>query len=84
MLQVSDPVPLETLTMRGCAERRSAGKNALVTATTPNTLVSYVRRNTSTSVSVICVPVSSEMPALLTRTSSSETVQPPPLSSQRR
>ncbi len=50
--RVSDPVPLDMLTMRGCAERRSAGSNALVTATTPKTLVSYVRRKTSTSVSI--------------------------------
>jgi hypothetical protein len=40
VLQVSDPVLLETLTIRGWAERRSAGRNALVTATTPKTLVS--------------------------------------------
>jgi len=33
-------VPLEMLTMRGCGERRSAGRKALVTATTPKTLVS--------------------------------------------
>ena len=38
--QVSDPVPLETFTIRGCADRRSAGRKALVTATTPNTFVS--------------------------------------------
>ena len=40
VLQVSEPVSLDTLTMRGCADRRSAGRNALVTATTPKTLVS--------------------------------------------
>ena len=40
LLQVSDPVPLERFTIRGWAERRSAGRNALVTVMTPNTLVS--------------------------------------------
>ena len=36
----SDPVPLEIFTIRGCADRRSVGKKALVTATTPKTFVS--------------------------------------------
>ena len=40
MLQPSEPVPLEMLTIRGCAERRSAGRNAFVTDRTPNTFVS--------------------------------------------
>jgi hypothetical protein len=38
--QASDPVPLEMVTIRGCADRRSAGRKALVTATTPKTFVS--------------------------------------------
>ena len=38
--QASDPVPLEMFTIRGCADRRSAGRKALVTATTPKTFVS--------------------------------------------
>src|ERR1022692_4148528 len=56
--------------MRGCADRRSAGKKALVTATTANTLVSYVRRKLSTSASGAALP-STMMPALLTRMSRS-------------
>ena len=38
--QASDPVPLEMFTIRGCADRRSAGRKTLVTATTPKTFVS--------------------------------------------
>jgi hypothetical protein len=48
--------------MRGCADRRNAGRKALVTATTANTLVSYVRRKLSTSASVTGLP-STMMPA---------------------
>jgi hypothetical protein len=33
-------MPLEMFTIRGCADRRSAGRKALVTATTPKTFVS--------------------------------------------
>ena len=40
MLQASDPVPLEMLTMRGAAERRRAGRKPFVTETTPKTFVS--------------------------------------------
>lgn len=47
--------------------RRRPRIDALVTATTPNTLVSNVRRNTSTS--MMTSAVSSEMPASSTRTS---------------
>ena len=36
----SEPVLLEMFTIRGWADRRNAGTNVPVTATTPNTLVS--------------------------------------------
>src|ERR1700722_9685790 len=55
-------------TIRGRAERRSAGRKAFVTATTANSFVSYVRRKLSTSASGGVWP-STMMPALLTRTS---------------
>ena len=51
MLQVSEAVPLEMFTIRGRADRRNAGRKALVTARTANTFVSYVRRKLSTSAS---------------------------------
>jgi hypothetical protein len=38
--QASDPVPLEMFAIRGCADQSSAGRKALVTATTPKTLIS--------------------------------------------
>src|SRR3984957_2725315 len=72
VLQVSEAVPLEMFTIRGRAERRSAGRKAFGTATTANTFVSYVRRKLSTSASGGVWP-STMMPALLTRTSRSST-----------
>src|SRR4051794_26985167 len=64
---VSDPRPLDTLTIRGLSECRSNGRHAEVTVTTPKTLTSYVARNTS---AVASTPHSTITPALLTSTSS--------------
>lgn len=35
-----EPALLDTLTIRGLSERRSSGRNALLTVMTPNTFVS--------------------------------------------
>ena len=48
-MRVNDPTLLETLTMRGDAERRSSGSMALVTVMTPKTFVSNTRRTMSRS-----------------------------------
>jgi hypothetical protein len=45
-----DPSSLDTFTMRPAGARRSSGRNALVTTTTPNTLVSYTVRMASSGV----------------------------------
>src|ERR1700761_1942543 len=47
---VIEPTSLETLTIRAAGERRSSGSMALVTATVPNTLISYTARMSSRSV----------------------------------
>jgi hypothetical protein len=46
-LIVSEPNPLETLTMRAAVDLRSSGKNACVTASTPKTFVSQMVRTSS-------------------------------------
>ncbi len=58
--------------MRAASARRSSGSTALVTATGPNTFVSYTVRRESTEVVDGCRPVSKPpvMAALLTRMSS--------------
>ncbi len=65
-----EPTSLDTFTIRPDADRRSSGRNAFVTAITPNTLVSYTSRIASSGVplgSDRLVPV---IPALFTRMSS--------------
>src|ERR1700751_2916187 len=68
---VIEPTSLETLTIRAAGERRSSGSIALVTATTPNTLISYTARMSSRSVWLGGYPRRETLavPALLTRTS---------------
>ena len=44
VIDAIEPTSLETLTIRAAGARRSSGSIALVTATTPNTLVSYTVR----------------------------------------
>jgi len=71
--KVSEPMLLDTLTMRGDGARRSSGSSAFVTRTTPNTFVSRTSRTTSRSRVVgSCASPSTrpEIPALLTSTSS--------------
>src|SRR5258707_597393 len=71
VIEVIEPTSLETLTMRAAGARRSSGSIALVTATTPNTFVSYTARNVA---SVVWLgrpaPSPRAIPALLTRMSS--------------
>ncbi len=45
-----EPTSLDTLTIRAAGERRSSGSIALVTATTPKTLISYTARMSSSEV----------------------------------
>src|SRR5260221_11819288 len=51
VIEVIEPTSLETLTMRAAGARRSSGSIALVTATTPNTLVSYTARSVASALS---------------------------------
>src|SRR5277367_6385519 len=80
---VSEPAPLDTLTMRAAGASRRSGSIAWVTARTPNTLVSHTARTSSsdTTLGRVDLEYSStdtpgrilvfEMAALLTSTSSS-------------
>ena len=45
-----EPTSLDTLTMRAAGALRSSGSIALVTATTPKTLISYTARMSSSEV----------------------------------
>src|SRR6202047_2034530 len=79
---VSQPTPLDTLTMRAAGASRRSGSIAWVTATTPNTLVSNTARSSSRDTLVVRVDLEYsstdtpgrilvfEMAALLTSTSS--------------
>src|SRR5215469_10270265 len=71
VIDAIEPTSLETLTIRAAGARRSSGSIALVTATTPNTFVSYTVRIVA-SVVWLGAPLPSPraMPALLTRMSS--------------
>src|SRR3954451_1023046 len=64
-----EPTSLDTLTMRPAGARRSRGSSALVTATTPNTLVSYTDRRMASDVPLGGVGNEPVMPALFTSTS---------------
>src|SRR5271163_2289235 len=80
---VSEPAPLDTLTIRAAGASRRSGSIAWVTARTPNTLVSHTARTSSsdTTLGRVDLEYSStdtpgrilvfEMAALLTSTSSS-------------
>src|SRR3954447_4649513 len=52
--RVREPTPLDMLTIRGDAERRSSGSIALVTRMTPITFVSTAVRTAARSTSVGC------------------------------
>src|SRR5258707_14491345 len=62
VIEVIEPTSLETLTMRAAGARRSSGRIACVTATTPNTLVSCTRRHVA---NVGCVGRSPRCPRRL-------------------
>src|SRR5487761_473459 len=47
---VIEPTSLDTLTIRAAGARRSSGSIALVTATTPKTLISYTARMSASDV----------------------------------
>ncbi len=47
MILVSDPAPLDTLTMQASADWRRSGSIAWYTARTPNTFVSQIARISS-------------------------------------
>src|SRR3984885_14941675 len=49
---VIEPTALDTLTIRAAGARRSSGSIALVTATTPKTLISYTSRMSASDVSL--------------------------------
>lgn len=67
--RVSDPTPLDTLTIRGEGARRSIGSIAFVTRMTPKTLVSSTVRMLSISTRVGSCGITPVIPALLTSTS---------------
>jgi hypothetical protein len=46
-MRVREPSPLDTLTMRGWAERSSRGRKAVIMLAEPKTFVLYVRENFS-------------------------------------
>src|SRR5689334_22473489 len=68
--RASEPTLLDMLTMRGEAEARNIGSIALVTRTTPITLVSTTVRTVAGSREVGACGISPVIAALLTRTSS--------------
>src|SRR3569833_4325108 len=67
---VSDPSPLDMLTIRGSRERRSGGAQTEVTVATPKTLTSYTSRSCAAVMSAVRTPHSTVIPALLTSTTS--------------
>src|SRR5216683_6075540 len=70
-MEVIEPTSLETFTIRAAGARRNSGSMALVTVTTPNTLVSYTSRRVASVVWLGSpAPSPRAMPALLIRMSS--------------
>ena len=67
-MEAIEPTSLDTLTIRAAGARRSSGSIALVTVTTPNTLVSNTSRSAASVVSLGGpAPSRRVIPALLTR-----------------